>query len=199
MLISLLIIVIILSLTLTTNGQYVAQMFSRQIAHAELEEEVNSSLKLIRENSRSANHITEFMTACTDKVRSGDLSLLSTCNALLQKFNIDIGQFFIENQAVIEEMIYPYSIPSSAASAIGLNSSGVVGTDDMTEGSKHAFLASDYMGKLAELSKECASRAEASEISSVRNCINIMSSLNDHIRTFNSNAKPDFDKVLIIE
>jgi hypothetical protein len=161
-----------------------------------LTNDVKNSLKLIRENNRSIERIGVFAEECTSILQSGDLSKISTCGTVMKKFNIDIGSFFSENKAVIEEMIYPYSIPANATNVLGQDSSSVVSSNDTELVGKDGMLAVDYMTKIGQFSTECSSRGQAEDLSAVRSCVSAMNSLNDHFRTFNDNTVTEFSDIL---
>lgn len=70
--------------------------------------------------------------------------MTSTCDSVLQKYNIEMGQFYKENQPIIEELIYPYPIPAAAENSIGQDSSNVTGTSDRTEFLEHGLITRVY-------------------------------------------------------
>lgn len=140
--------------------------------------------------------INEFLRECTSTLRAGDTSLYSTCDSLLQKQNIEIGKFFVENQAAIEELIYPYTIPSAAQALLGLNSSTVTGSNDSAVAIEHGRTGVSFLKLSSKISDECVSKAELNDMSGVKTCASITDSLNSHLREFNENTKPEFERVL---
>ena len=163
---------------------------------ATFEDDVKKSVIQIRENMRTMERIADFMRECTSKVRSGDTSLISTCDSEIQKRNIEMGKFLAENQVAIEELIYPYSIPTNTPALLGLNSSTVTGSDDIAIAVEHSEIATSYLELASKISEECSSRAELSDISAVNSCNTITDSLNSHLREYNQNTKTEFERVL---
>jgi hypothetical protein len=158
--------------------------------------DVKKSLKAIRENNRSIERISDFAKECTSLLESGDFSKISACGSVMKKFNIDIGSFFSENKDVVEEMIYPYSIPANATDVQDQDSSSAVSSNDTEVIRKDSKLAADYMNKIAQFAGECASRGQTMDMSAMRSCVDAMNSLNDHFRTFNDNTKTEFNDIL---
>jgi hypothetical protein len=111
---------------------------------ASLLDDVNDSVKLINQNTRTIERITDFTEQCTDRIKS-DMSVLPICDSLFQKFNIDVGKFYVENQADIEEIIYPYTLPSSISTFSGQDSAIVLGSNDMDTVVEHTTIAMGYM------------------------------------------------------
>ena len=163
---------------------------------ATFEDDMKKSIVQTRENTRTMERITDFMTECTSKVKSGDTSLISTCDSEIQKRNIEMAKFLAENQAAIEELIYPYSIPTNTQALVGLNSSTVTGSDDIATAVEHSDIATSYLELSSKISEECISRAKLSDISAVNSCNTITDSLNSHLREYNQNTKTEFERVL---
>src|SRR5678815_1195530 len=82
-----------------------------QFVYGQLEDEMESATKSLRQYTRSTERLTEVAKVCNSRANSGDFSMTSTCDSILQKYNIEMGQFYKENQPIIEELIYPYPIP----------------------------------------------------------------------------------------
>jgi hypothetical protein len=118
------------------------------------------------------------------------LSQIPACDAVYQKFDIDIGKFFAENKAVIESIIYPYTLPADIQDKLTLNSSNVTGSSDRISLPRHTIEASGYMEKIGMLSETCLG-----DHSLINECMSIFNSLNDHFRDFNSNSQAEFDKL----
>ena len=108
-----------------------------------------------------------------------------------------MGQFYKENQAIIEELIYPYPIPAAAENSIGQDSSNVIGTNNTAEFLKHSSTTLDYGRNLVKVLQEC-SASSAYDMDLVRKCIVISNSLNDKTININTNAKQEIDKVLAL-
>ena len=165
-------------------------------AIATFEDEVMKTTTQIRENTRTIERISDFMAECTSRVKAADITVISICDSLLQKFNVDMSKFSAENKAAIEDLIYPYTIPSNTQGLLGLNSSSVTGSNDPTVAGEHASLVVSYMELGSKLSGECVSRTELNGISAVKTCNSIRGSLNNHLREFNQNTKTEFERVL---
>ena len=117
--------------------------------------------------------------------------MIPVCDAVTQKFNVDIGKFFAENQAAIESILYPYTLPSDIQDKLKLNSSEVIGSSDPQVAIQHNNEASGYMEKSATLSESCVSAT-----SLLTECMGLFKSLNDHFRDFNTNSQAEFDVIL---
>lgn len=150
---------------------------------------------IIRQNTRTIQRVGEIASQCTDRIAT-EPSLISICDSLIQKFNIEFGKFLGLNQIKIEELVYPYTIPPSAHGLKGLTSANVSGSNDRAVVSDHAMIAGQYLPIVAELSYECADRASLYDLKDVESCLSIMESLNSHLRVFNENARPEFERVL---
>ena len=156
---------------------------------------LSDSTALIRQNLRTVERVTEFISECTNRIAS-EPSLLLTCDSFVQKFNIDFAKFLAEKKLEIENLIYPYTIPSSVNEFTRLSSLNVTATNDRMILAKHASVALEYFPIVSEMLEECQSRLASYDIRAAQTCIGIMESLNTHFRTFNQNAKPEFEKVL---
>ena len=165
-------------------------------AQSDLLDKLDESLKLIRENTRTTERFTEFVNACTSLVTSGDLSFLSTCDSVTQKYNIEMGKFHKENQLGIEDLVYPYTIPSHAQSAMNLDSSQVIGSTEPEELLEHIDILSGYNDILQKVLHECGSAGRQYDYQQVGKCIDITKSLNEKNRNFNTNAGAEINKVL---
>ena len=163
---------------------------------ATFEDDISQSTAKVRENTRTFERMAEFVRECTSTLKAGDTSLASTCDSLLQKQNIEMGKFFAENQVAIEELIYPYTIPSDTQGLLGLDSSSVIGSNDPAIAIEHGRIGASFMELSSKISDECASKAGLSDMSGVETCISISDSLNSHLREFNQNAEPEFERVL---
>lgn len=160
-----------------------------------LSDDASDSVKLINQNTRTIERITDFTEQCTDRIKS-DMSVLPICDSLFQKFNIDVGKFYVENQADIEEIIYPYTLPSSISTFSGQDSAIVIGSNDMDTVVEHTKVAMGYMGTIGTFSTECANLIRAYDLSGAKSCINLAQSLNSYFKVFNDDAKPEFDTML---
>jgi hypothetical protein len=169
--------------------------FVSQFAYGQLEDELELSTKNMRQYTRSTERLTEFVKICQSRASSGDFSLISTCDSVIQKYNIEMGHFYKENQPIIEELIYPYQIPAAAENSIGQDSSNVTGTSDQNEFLKHGSTTIDYSESIVKVLDEC-SNSSAYDLDMVRKCIAISNSLNDKMKNINTNAKLELDKVL---
>ena len=171
-------------------------MSSAPKAVATYEDDLTQSATKIRENTRTMERGTEFVRECSSRVKSGDTPLLSTCDSFLQKQNIEIGKFLAENQVTIEELIYPYTIPSNALTFLAQDSSNVTSSNDLTIVAEHSRAGASFLKLISMIGQECLSKSEANDMSGVKTCISIADSLNSHWREFNQNTKLEFDKVL---
>jgi hypothetical protein len=158
-------------------------------------DDVHDSVKLINQNTRTIERITDFTRECTDRIKS-DLSVLPICDSLFQKFNIDVGKFYVENQGEIEEIIYPYTLPSSISTFSGQDSATVIGSNDMDTVVEHTTIAIGYMDTIGTFSTECANVVVAYDLSGAKSCINLAQSLNSYFKVFNDDAKSEFDSML---
>jgi hypothetical protein len=162
---------------------------------ASLLDDAHDSVKLINQNTRTIERVTDFTRECTDRIKS-DLSVLPICDSLFQKFNIDVGKFYVENQGDIEEIIYPYTLPSSISTFSGQDSADVIGSNEMATVVEHTTIAMGYMDTIATVSGECANLATSYDLSGAKSCINLMNSLNSYFKVFNENGKSEFDSML---
>jgi hypothetical protein len=165
-------------------------------AVATFEDDLTASSAQLRENTRTYERMTEFVKGCNSKLESRDTSFISVCDSVTQKGNIEIGKFFAENQATIEELIYPYTIPSNTQALVGLDSSTYTGSNDPAVYREHNSVALSYADLYVKIAEECGSRAESGDISALKSCITIVDSLNSHLREFSQNTKPEFERVL---
>jgi hypothetical protein len=165
-------------------------------AVANFEDDLRKSTTQVRENTRIIERIGDFLEECTLRLKSTDTTLISICDSFVQKHNVDMSKFSAENQAAIEELIYPYTIPSNTQGLLGLNSSSVTGSNDLRVASEHGSLAASFMELGSKLTDECISRGELYDISAVKTCNSIFDSLNKHLREFNENTKIEFERVL---
>jgi hypothetical protein len=75
-------------------------MTSSPLASAtSLMDDVQDSVKVIHQNTRTIERLGDFTEQCTARI--SDLSVIPICDSLFQKFNIDVGNFYVENQASI--------------------------------------------------------------------------------------------------
>jgi hypothetical protein len=155
------------------------------------QDEIDQSIRQVNENTRSIERLALFQRQCTDLVKSKDFSVIPICDAVTQKFNVDIGKFFAENQAAIESILYPYTLPPDIQNKLKLNSSEVIGSSDPHVAIRHNNEASGYMEKSAMLSESCVSAT-----SLLTECMGLFKSLNDHFRDFNTNSQAEFDDIL---
>ena len=145
---------------------------------------------------RTMERVGDFAQQCADKAAS-NRSVISTCDSLVQKLNIDVGKFLVENQAIIEEFLYPYFLPSSVHTLTGLNSENVTGSTDPTVFAKNAAILLDYAKPISDIHNECLSRAMSSyDTQVIYTCKSIVESLNSHLKVFNQNTRSEFEKVL---
>ena len=162
------------------------------------QQEIDQSVSQINENNRSMERFDLFLKQCANLIKSNDLSKLPVCDAVNQKFNADIGKFFAENEAVIESIIYPYTLPPDIKSKLTLNSSDVIGSSDRSVIMEHNNELIGHMDKLPMLSEKCgAIRSYSKNYSAITECMIILKSLNDHFRDFNKNSQAEFDDVLV--
>ena len=171
----------------------ITSVFSSTSQTQPSEDEINQSVRQINENNKSIDRLALFARQCTDLIESKDMSVIPTCDAVFQKFNIDIGKFFAENKAVIESIIYPYTLPPNIQNKSTLNSSGVIGSSDPYAVLGHNDEGRGYMEKIGMLSQSCIGAA-----SLVTECMGVFKSLNDHFRDFNTNTQAEFDDVLTL-
>lgn len=155
----------------------------------------SDSSALIRQNTRILERITEFITECITRMPS-EPSLVLTCDSFVQKFNIDFAKFLAEKTLEIEQLVYPYTVPSTVSEFIRLSSSNVTASNDRMILTEHASITLEYFPIVQEVSEECSSRLASYDLNAAQTCMGIMKSLNTHLRTFNENAKPEFEKVL---
>lgn len=155
------------------------------------QDEIDQSIRQITENGKSMERLTLFARQCTDLIKSNDLSQLPACDAVYQKFNVDIGKFLAENEAVIESIIYPYTLPLDIQNKSTLNSSDVIGSSDRNVAMEHTTEALVYMPKIQMLSESCVGA-----VNLITQCMDIFKSLNDHFRDFNTNTQAEFNDVL---
>jgi len=165
-------------------------------AFAALEDDIKNFPILARQNKRTFDRAGDFIQQCGDKVASNQ-SLIPTCDSLVQKLNIEIGKFLAENQAVIEDFLYPYFSPSSVHTYKGLSSENVTGDTDSKILAKHLAIFLDYTKPARGIFNECLSRALSSyDTQVIYTCKGILESLNSHLKVFNQNTRSEFEKVL---
>jgi len=164
-------------------------------ALATLEDDLKGAPSMLRQNNRTIKRVGDFAEQCTDRV-SSDPSVTPICDSLLQKFNIDMGKFLVENQNIIEELIYPYTLPSSIHTSTDLSSATVTGTNDRLAAAEHGSISIKYLETVSDISKECSSRAMSNDVAGIKPCMTVMNSLNSHMKEFNQNARSEFDTIL---
>jgi hypothetical protein len=174
-------------------------------AFAALEDDVKSLPNLGAQNTRTFERVGEFLQQCADKAAT-NRPLISTCDSVVLKLNIDMSKFLAENQAVIEEFLYPYFLPSSVHTFTNLNSKNVTGSADPTVFAKHGAIFLDYTKPTDGIMNECRSRGgsalesyptvSSSDMQIIYKCIGIAKSLNSHLKVFNQNTRLEFEKVL---
>jgi len=169
-------------------------------AFAALEDDVKKLPILGAQNTRTFERVMDFIQQCEDKVAS-NRSLISTCDSLVQKSNIDVSKYLVENKAVIEDFLYPYFLPSSVHTLSGLSSENVTGSTDPTVFAKHGAIFLDYTKPFDGIMNECRSRGlsaleSSSDTQVIYTCIDIVESLNSHLKVFNQNARSEFEQVL---
>jgi hypothetical protein len=169
------------------------------IANGALLDELDASIELMGENSRTIQRLTEFTKACTNLISSGDISVLSTCDSVAQKFNIEMGKFQKQNELVIEDLIYPYTIPSHAEIVTNVTSLQVIGSNNPADATKHLSIGQEYNDILLKILEECGSQVRQYNEEGIRKCIDITKSLNEKNRTFNTNAGTEINKVLSLD
>jgi hypothetical protein len=162
---------------------------------ADLSDDLRESTSLIRQNTRTIERVGDFAQECTSRINT-DPSLISPCDSLTQKFNIDMGKFYSENQVTVEDLIYPYTLPSKIHEFNDLSSSSVSSTGNVIVAAEHTEMAMDFLSRISDIAEECASKARSYDISGVRTCMDISESLNSHLKEFNQNARLEFDRVL---
>jgi hypothetical protein len=162
---------------------------------AALENDLNDTAILARENRRTMERVGDFTQKSADRMGT-EPSLISTCDSLIQKLNIDVGKHLVENQAIIEKFLYPYFLPSSIHTLTGLSSANVTGSTDRTVLAKHLSIFLDYSGPISDISDECLSRASSYDMGAINSCISIVKSLNSQMKVFNQNARSEFERVL---
>lgn len=164
-------------------------------AFAVFEDDLKNLPILAAENKRTFERVLDFIQQCGDKV-TNDRSLISTCDSLFQKLEIDVSKFLVENQAVIEDFLYPYFLPSNFHTLAGLSSENVTGSTDPTVIVKHPAIFLDYSKPISGIIEECLRRTTASyEMQTMETCMGIVKSLNSHLKVFNQNARSDFEKM----
>jgi hypothetical protein len=62
--------------------------------------------------------------------------------------------------------------------------------------SEHASVALGYFPIVQEVTEECSSRLSSYDLEGFQTCMSVQESLNSHLREFNQNAKPEFERVL---
>ena len=164
-------------------------------AFAAFEDDLKNLPILAAQNRRTFERVLDFLQQCGDKA-ANDRSLVSTCDSLFQKLEIDVSKFLVENQAVIEDFLYPYFLPSSVHTLAGLSSENVTGSTDPMTFAKHGAIFLDYSKPTNGIIEECLSRVTASyEMQVMETCMGIVESLNSHLKMFNQNARSEFEKV----
>jgi hypothetical protein len=156
-------------------------------------------MDLIGENTRTIERLTKFVNACTNIITSGDISIMSTCDSVTQKYNIEMGKFQKEKQLVVEDLIYPFTIPTYSEIATNLNSAQVVGSSNAQDFSEHISTAQEYNDILVRILDECASVSRQYDYTEIGKCIEISKSLNEKNRIFNTNAGTEINKVLSLD
>lgn len=169
------------------------------IVYGALLDELDASIKLMGENSRTIVRLTEFTAACTNLIRSGDISIMSTCDSVAQKYNIEMGKFQKENELVIEDLVYPFTIPSHAEIANNLDSLQVIGSNNPENATKHLSVSQEYNDILLQILGECGSLVKQYNEEGIGKCIDITKSLNEKNRIFNTNAGTEINKVLSLD
>ena len=174
-------------------------------AFAALEDDVMKLPNLGAQNKRTFERVLEFVQQCADKLLT-NRSLISTCDSLVQKLDIDVSKYLVENKAVIEDFLYPYFLPSSVHTLSVLSSENVTGSNDPTVFVKHLAIFLDYPKPINGIMDECRSRSlsatesypvvSASDTQVIYTCIGLLESLNSHLKVFNQNARSEFEKVL---
>jgi len=168
-------------------------------AFAALEDDLKNTAILARQNKRTFERIADFIQQCGDKVPS-NRSLIPTCDSSIQKLDIEMAKFIVENQAVLEDFLYPYFLPSSVHTYKGLSSANVTGSTDPTVLAKHMTILSDYSKPMSGISDECFKRRMPSDgtqdMQVIETCLGLIESLNSHLKIFNQNTRSEFEKVL---
>jgi hypothetical protein len=156
----------------------------------------SSSLDKINENTRTIKRLGDFIDECASLVNFGDRSRIRECDAVSQKFVIDMGKFIAENKNFIEGKIYPYTVPSDVSSKLGQDSRMVVGRADVPTTREHGAETLKYLETLAIFSEECAKASSGFDFGDIEECNYAENSMNVHLREFNSNTQNEFDAVL---
>ena len=167
---------------------------------AALEDDVKKLPVLGAQNTRTFERVMDFLQQCPDKVAS-NRSLISTCDSVVLKLNIDMAKFLAENQAVIEDFLYPYFLLSSVHTLSSQSSENVTRSSDPTVLAKHAAIFLDYTKPFDGIMNECRSRGlsaleSSSDTEVIYTCIGIAESANSHLKVFNQNTRSEFEKVL---
>lgn len=158
--------------------------------------DTSSSLDKVDENTRTIKRLTDFFDECYYLINNGDRSRLRECDAVNQKFVIDMGKFIVENKNVIERKIYPYKVPSDVSSKLGQDSRMVVGRADEPTTREHRVETLKYLETLKIFAAECAKASSGFDFDDIEKCNNAENSMNVHLREFNSNTQKEFDAVL---
>ena len=172
--------------------------FMNKFVLGELIDETEVALNLIRDSHRSLERLDEFATVCANLIKSGNLSLMPTCDSVTQKFNIELGHFFKENQLAIERFIYPYSIPSDSERSKGYNSSNVIGTVNREQFRNHIQTNLHNLHFMSKIMGECKYVLSQYDLDKIRQCISLTNALDGKIKIFNTSAKIEMDKILAL-
>lgn len=172
------------------------QKFMNKFVFGELTDELDVALNLIRDTHRSLERFSEFAVACNNLIESGNLSLMPSCDSVTQKFNIELGHFYKENQPAIERFIYPYSIPSSSKVSMGYNSSNVTGTGNIEQFNNHRQTIQQNLHVISKITDECRYSLSQYDLDKIRECMSLTNALDGKIKIFNTNTKIEIDRVL---
>jgi hypothetical protein len=171
-----------------------AIVFTVPQVHAGTLDDVGESTKVIRQNNRTLEKATDVINTCTTKVTNGELSK-SVCDSVLQKFAIDVSKFLDENRLALEDLIYPVTVPDSVSTYVLLDSANVIGSDDLVAIGEHAEAGISYTNLIQQFAEECASAARMYDLDTVKSCMEMSDSLNDHFRNYNVNVKPEYETI----
>ena len=145
------VIVLLICFILCSLGERVYEV------SAALEDDIRNTATLARQNGRTVEQVLSFIQKCGD-IAATNRSVISTCDSLAQKFDIDVAKFLVENQGTIEEFLYAYFLPSSVHAFTSLSSTNVTGSTDPMVLAKHLAIISDYSKPISDISTECQSR-----------------------------------------
>jgi hypothetical protein len=169
-----------------------------EFAYAELSDELETTLNLSGQSQRSIDRFFDVIRICNNQLELLNLSFVATCDSVVQKYYIEIGHFFKENQATIERLIYPYTIPATSESLVGQESSNVTGTTDPTKISNHIQTARQYGDIQQIIAGECDNLLSENNVNGIRDCMTLINSLNGKLKIFNSNAQLEIEKILAL-